>query len=111
VLAEKPGAFAFESPSRRLAASSPAPDPNAIDKAAAWIGAAENPLVITASAGRNPASAEALTALAERFALPVVTYRPRYVSLPTDHPMHMGFEPGGLIGEADLILVVDCDVP
>ena len=111
VLAEKPGDFAYESPSRRLTASSPAPDPNAIDRAAEWIRAAENPVLITASAGQNPASARALTGLSERFALPVVTYRPRYVSLPTDHEMHMGFEPGGLIGEADLILVVDCDVP
>ncbi len=111
VLAERPGSFSFDSPSRRHAASSPAPDPAAIDRAADWIRAADNPLIVTASAGQNPASAEALTALADRFALPVVTYRPRYVSLPTDHDMHMGFEPGPAVGEADLILVVDCDVP
>ena len=111
VLAEAPGTFAFESPSRRRAASSPAPDAEAIDQAAEWIAAAENPLAITAGAGRCAEGAAALAELAERLALPVVSYRPRHLCLATDHPMHVGFEPGGLIGEADLILVLDCDVP
>ena len=111
ILAEKPDGFTYESPARRLAATPPAADPEAIDKAADWIAAAEKPLIITASTGQNPASAVALSELAERFALPVVTYRPRYVCLPSDHSMHVGFETGALIKEADLILVLDCDVP
>ena len=111
VLAEKPDAFSFQSPARRQAASPPAADPDAIDRCADWIAAAENPLIITASTGQDPASTEALGALAERFALPVVSYRPRYVCLPSDHPMHVGFEPGALCEDADLILVLDCDVP
>lgn len=111
VLAEAPGAFAFESPSRRRAASPPAPDAEAIDQAAEWLAAAENPLAITAGAGRCAEGTVALAELAERLALPVVSYRPRHLCLATDHPMHVGFEPGGLIGEADLILVLDCDVP
>ncbi len=111
VLAEKPDGFHFQSPARRQAAHPPAADPDAIDRCADWIAAAENPLVITASTGQDPTSTAALGALAERFALPVVSYRPRYVCLPSDHPMHVGFEPGALCREADLILVLDCDVP
>ncbi len=111
VLAEKPDGFSFESPTRRHAASPPAADPAAIDRCAAWIAAAENPLIITASTGQDRTSAGALAEIAERFALPVVTYRPRYVCLPSDHPMHVGFEPGALIEDADLIVALDCDVP
>ena len=111
VLAETPDGFTYQSPARRIAATPPAADPDAIDKAAGWIAAAEKPLIITSSTGQDPASAVALSELAERFALPVVTYRPRYVCLPSDHPMHVGFETGALIKEADLILVLDCDVP
>jgi acetolactate synthase-1/2/3 large subunit len=40
-----------------------------------------------------------------------VHYRPRYLALSTEHPMHCGWDPHALLGEADLVLVVECDVP
>ncbi len=43
--------------------------------------------------------------------MPVVHYRPRYLALSTEHPMHCGWDPHALLKEADLVLVVDCDVP
>src|SRR6185436_16631968 len=49
--------------------------------------------------------------LAEKYALPVVTQRQRAVCLPSSHPMHMGYDPGSLLQEADLIVVMDADVP
>ena len=111
VLAEKPGAFTFQSPSRMRAATMPAPDAAAIDQAADWLSKAENPLIITASFGRDVEESALLGAFAEKYALPVICYRPRYNCLPTDHPLHMGFEPGGLIGKADVIMVLEADVP
>lgn len=111
VLAENPGEITFNSPTRRVASTAPAPDPNAIDEAAELLAGAENPLIITASYGQKPDTVQALADLASTYAIPVVPYRPRYVCLPTDHEMHMGFEPGGLIGQADVVLVIDCDVP
>lgn len=95
----------------RVVPTPPHPDPAALRQAAQWIAAAERPLVITASAGRTEAGFAALSRLAERFALPVVEFHPRHANLPTDHPMHMGFAPRPLLDEADLVLVVDCDVP
>jgi acetolactate synthase I/II/III large subunit len=41
----------------------------------------------------------------------VVHYRPRYLALSTEHPMQCGWDPHLLLKEADVVLVVDCDVP
>jgi acetolactate synthase-1/2/3 large subunit len=111
VLAESTGNFTFDSPARHVAASPPAPDAAAIDKAAEWLAGAENPLVITASFGQRAGAVPSFADLVDRFALPVVAYRPRYVCLPTDHPMHVGFEPAAFLKDADVVLVLDCDVP
>jgi acetolactate synthase-1/2/3 large subunit len=111
VLARNPGSFSFHSPSQQSAAAPSAPDPNAIEQAAAWLAAAENPLIIASSYGLQPGAVEALGALAEAHALPVVVYRPRALCLPTDHPMHAGFEPAALLKDADVVLTLDSDVP
>ncbi|MEE2722094.1 MAG: thiamine pyrophosphate-requiring protein [Pseudomonadota bacterium] len=111
VLAEKPGDFTYQSPTRRVPARAAAADPNALDEAAEILAAAENPLIITSSMGQNRAAVPALESLAERFALPVITYRPRYVNIASDHPMHMGYEPGAYLPEVDAVLTIDCDVP
>jgi len=92
-------------------ASPPAPDPDALEETAKLLGRAERPLIITANAGRNAESARALAQLAEAFAIPVVHYRPRYLALSTEHPLHAGWDPHARLKEADLVLVVDCDVP
>ncbi|MDF1555307.1 MAG: thiamine pyrophosphate-dependent enzyme, partial [Deferrisomatales bacterium] len=89
----------------------PAPAPMAVAQAAQWLAAAEQPLIVTSSYGQQPAEVPLLASLAERHALPVVAYRPRYVCLPTRHPMHLGHDPGPFLGTADVIVVLDSDVP
>jgi acetolactate synthase I/II/III large subunit len=85
------------------------PDPKAIATLADWIAAAERPLIIAATL---PADAvPVLGHLAERCALPVVTHNPRTVCLPSSHAMHFGFEPGALLADADLVIVLESDVP
>ena len=111
VLAAGGGATELHPPSWRAAPAAPAPDPAAIRQAAEWLAEAENPLLITASFGRCPADVPALAALAEAAALPAIGYRPRYLFLPSAHPVHLGYEPGPHLGDADLIFVLDCDVP
>jgi acetolactate synthase I/II/III large subunit len=49
--------------------------------------------------------------LAERSAIPVVMHGARSVCLPSSHPMHFGFEPGAMIGDADLVIAIEADVP
>ena len=89
----------------------PYPDPAAIDTLAEWIAAAERPLFITATAGMDPHAVEPLSRLAERWAVPVVSFNPRAMCLPTSHPMHLGFEPHAHLAAADLIIALETDVP
>jgi acetolactate synthase I/II/III large subunit len=91
--------------------TSPYPDLTAIDEAASILANAERPLIIAQSSGQDQTSVPALAALAERFAIPVVQYRPRYICLPTSHPMNLGVEPGPLLEQADAVLVVNAAVP
>jgi len=92
-------------------ASAPAADQDTLEDAAKLVARAERPLIITANGGRTVESALALTRLAETLAIPVVHYRPRHLALPTEHPMQAGWDPHALLADADLVLVVDCDVP
>jgi acetolactate synthase-1/2/3 large subunit len=92
-------------------ASPPAADPQALEQAARWLGAAERPLLITANGGRTVASSRALAQLAETFATPVIHYRPRHLALSTEHALAAGWDPHALLKDADVVLVIDCDVP
>jgi len=94
-----------------VAASPPAADPDALEEAAMLLGRARRPLLITANGGRSVAAARAVTALAETLAVPVIQYRPRTLALSTEHAMQAGWDPHALLPRADLVLVVDCDVP
>ena len=112
VLAEKLAGFAYDSPSRRVAASPPAGAPyETIDAAGKILRDARNPLIITANAGRDPKAAASLRYFAETFAIPVIEHRQRHLSLSADHPCHLGYDPTPFLDEADAILVIDCDVP
>jgi acetolactate synthase-1/2/3 large subunit len=87
------------------------PDPAAIEQLANWLASAEHPLIITANAGCRAEAAAALARLAERFALPVVAFNPRFLALPSNHPLHHGHQPRPLLDTADMVLVLECDVP
>jgi acetolactate synthase I/II/III large subunit len=99
------------SPSRIAAASPAAPDAAAIAAAARMLARARYPLIVTANAGRDPTAFAALAQFTEHFAIPLVQHRPRYLSLPSSHPMNLGFDPAGFVQKADAILVLESDVP
>ncbi len=103
--------FRYASPSRHQTPSAPYPDLNAVDEAADWLAAAENPLIITSGSGRVESDVAKLAALSERFAIPVVQRKNRYMCLADDHPMNIGFDADAHIDSADVIVVLECDVP
>ena len=111
VLALKMDEFIYDSPTRVQPATPPAPEPSALDEAASLIAKAERPVMITNWGGRNPGVMGTLTPLVERFAIPVVEYRSRFVSLSPRHPMHAGYNPNPYVAEADVIVVFDTAVP
>jgi acetolactate synthase-1/2/3 large subunit len=111
VLAEELPEFSYGPAAQHANATPPHPDLNAIDKLAEIIMAAANPVIVTTQAGNLPGAVDALADLAERFAIPVTQYRPRTMNLPTDHAMHMGYDPAPLIEAADVIIAVECEVP
>jgi acetolactate synthase-1/2/3 large subunit len=111
VLGETLAGFAYDNPSRRAAAASPGADEGALDEAAKILSKAKRPVIITASAGRDPGAVAALGDFAQRFAIPVVEHRQRHLSLSAAHPCHLGYDPAPFVKEADAILVLEMDVP
>ena len=111
VIARRLESFTYRTPAKQQVAAPPAPDPATLDRVADLLAHAEAPLIIASAAGRALDVMAPLAALAERFAIPVVQYRNRFVSLPSDHPMNLGFEPQPLLSQADVVLVLDSVVP
>ena len=85
--------------------------PADIDQLADWIATARAPVVITGLLGQDPRDAVVLARLAERWALPVIPYNTRYFAMSANHPMFQGSMPGPLLDDADLVIVIECDVP
>jgi acetolactate synthase-1/2/3 large subunit len=75
---------------------------------------AQRPLLITSKVGRRPEGFTAVTRLADLAAVRVIdTAESGCLNIPSSHPMNVlsATEARELVGAADLILVVDCDVP
>ncbi len=111
VLAIELEKFEYESPGRIQPAAPSMPNEAALDEAASILAGAENPVIITNWAGRNPGVMPALQALVEEYAIPVVEYRNRYVAIQRQHPMYAGGNPNPYVERADAILVVDSATP
>lgn len=88
-----------------------APDSKAIFETARRLAAAEYPLIIANGAGRTAEETNLLTALAETYAIPVTVSSPSYIAVPQDSPAHAGFAPENEFATADVILVINSDVP
>jgi acetolactate synthase I/II/III large subunit len=77
---------------------------------------AHHPLIVTSYLGRNPDAVPALVQLAELLAIPVLESAAFCVNFPGDHPLHAGYQfttsgQNQLLAGADVILVLDSDVP
>lgn len=72
---------------------------------------AESPLVITSYLGRKQDAVDELVKLCEKLAIPVIETKASYMNFPADSLFHYGYEVDENIYNADLIFVIDCDVP
>ena len=86
--------------------------PADIDRLARRLVRAHHPLVIVEAAGRDAETFEALVALCELLALPVVeSPRSVFANFPKDHPLHQGHDQKPFRADADLALVVRTRAP
>ena len=85
-------------------------DPAQVAKLADALLSAKNPILLTAYAGRTPGASEAILKLAEFAGIRV--YEANMVSnIGHDSPCFCGFAAGPAIGQADVGILVDVDVP
>ena len=91
--------------------AAPRPEPADIATLAAWLRESQRPLIVTSSAGRTQAGFDALARFAERHAVPVAVFHPRYQNISAAHPMFAGFDPAPLLADADLVIALEADVP
>jgi acetolactate synthase-1/2/3 large subunit len=86
--------------------------PEDIEKLAAQIAKAKHPVVLTEGAGQEVETYEALVALCDKFALPVVE-KPGalFANFPKSHPLHQGTDIKPFWREMDLAIVVRARVP
>ncbi len=83
-----------------------------IERVAKLLLAADYPVLTTEAAGRDVAAYDALLALAEMLAIPVVEgFITNCANFPKDHPLHQGFSIESHMHRADLILMVRSRTP
>lgn len=73
--------------------------------------AAENPLLVTAYAGRNPQAVALLDRLARLAGVRVCEFNTVHMNIPRDSPCFAGYQPARYAETTDLGLLVDIDVP
>lgn len=87
------------------------PDPQAVQRLARALLAAERPVIVTTMSGADPRTVPLLAELALRHGIGVVENRPRTMGFPTDHALHLGFEMPPVLAQADALVCLETDVP
>ncbi|WP_372833725.1 thiamine pyrophosphate-requiring protein [Puniceibacterium confluentis] len=88
-----------------------APDAAALEQAATWLAAARAPLVIAQRGAGDAASFDAFGAWVADWGIAVSSWWATHLALATDHPCHVGADPGAALAQADVVVVLDCLAP
>lgn len=110
VLCETLGAEGLDQPSRMVPVV-PAPQPEALERAAQLLAGAKAPLIIAQRGAGNREAFAAFDAFVTRHALPVSQYWANTPALRLAHPMHIGANPDAALAAADVVLVIDALAP
>ncbi|MFC2071030.1 thiamine pyrophosphate-requiring protein, partial [Chloroflexota bacterium] len=95
---------------RHSAVETPQVDNTLLEKMAAMLIEAQEPLIITGYSGRHTGGVEVLVELAEALGARVVSSQ-YMMNFPTNHPLSGGYSPDPYLNNADIILIIDHDVP
>ncbi|WP_245605378.1 thiamine pyrophosphate-requiring protein [Roseicyclus elongatus] len=88
-----------------------APDPAAITRAAEMLAGAARPVIIAQRGAGDAASFAAFADWVADWGIPVCSWWATHLALDTDHPCHVGPDPGPWLAEADVVVVLDCLAP
>ena len=110
VLAEEPAVDPVPEP-RVAVPTGASPDPQAIGRLADQLVEAEFPVISALASGADTRSVPLLAELCEQFAIGYVEEQARYLNIPSDHPLHLGYAMAPLLDQADCWLFVENDVP
>ena len=69
------------------------------------------PIIVTNLSGISSDLVRLLVEVSELHAIGVLTPHDFYVSFPADHPHHLGYKSSVVLSEADLVLVLDTELP
>jgi acetolactate synthase-1/2/3 large subunit len=86
-------------------------DAKAIQQIAAKLMTSENPMLVTAYAGRNHAAPAVIEKLASVCGMRVCEFNSIYLNIRRNSPFFAGYNPAALTEQADFGLMVDIDVP
>ena len=86
-------------------------DTAAIEQIAAKLMAAENPMLVTAYAGRNHAAPALIEKLASLCGMRVCEFNSIYLNIRRNSPYFAGYNPAAFTEQADFGLMLDVDVP
>ncbi len=95
----------------RMTPSDMAPTASAVADAAKALAGAKNPILITRSGGKDPASVPALVRLCELLNMPVFDAAPTHMNFPATHRLHVGGDVTPYLDKADVVVVLENDVP
>jgi len=88
-----------------------APDPAAIATAAHWLAGARAPLVIAQRGAGDADSFQAFADWASEWGIAVCSWWATHLAISTEHPCHVGADPGPWLAAADVVVVLDCLAP
>jgi acetolactate synthase-1/2/3 large subunit len=110
VLAQKMESITIH-PFRKSKAAPLRPDDQIIKQTADILRTATNPLIVTGRLGSDPSAVSAMISFAEALVAPVITPASPFVSFPNTHDFHLGVSSAPYIKDADVVVVVESDVP
>ncbi|KAK5168696.1 uncharacterized protein LTR77_006005 [Saxophila tyrrhenica] len=90
--------------------------PSSVKQIVASLLQARSPVVVTTYLGRDTKAVPELIKLCETAGIAVLEALPAYMNFPHNHPLYVGNHwseglPNDVLNNADVVLVLDCDVP
>lgn len=110
LLLEKMREVRIPAVARHAAPSTAQADTTVLSEAATMLIEAKTSLIVAGDSGRKPQSVASLVDLAESLGARVITY-PTRMNFPTTHPLCGGSDLNPYLKDADVVLLIDCDVP